>query len=372
MEKLNPERKLTVEEIRSLGDEQKKQIIARETGTSISTVRRALHPVCRHQVEPGKRARIAQKAAEYEFVLSHRPIKRHQAVGVMVPYSADVFQDPYHVRVLAGIAQYLHDIKNQSKYNIKLIFADESDYQDMHQFASEQQIDGLFILMWMIHPNIINWVLTVEKPFPVVLINEYDKRAKANFVIVDVAAGPEKAVRYLHEKGRRSIAFLKGPTSNKHESKEAGIISVDCIDSRQKYEGFQKGMKACGLETRPEWIKECRAYTEKQGYLMAKEIFSQNQIPDALVTSNDSTAIGALQALKDLKIACPEKVAVIGFDGNPKCELVTPKLTTIHQPLEEVGAEAARQMVELVEEGCLDVVNGKFKFDPQLVVRDST
>ena len=115
----------------------------------------------------------------------------------------------------------------------------------MHEFANKQMIDGLFILMWRIHPNLINWILKSEKTYPVMLFNEYDKNAKANFVVVDVGLGVEKAVHYLTEKlGRKSVAFLKGPTFNRHDSVE-GPISVECMDSRQKYEGFERDSVLC-------------------------------------------------------------------------------------------------------------------------------
>lgn len=371
MEQTNSEQNMNIQEKRHLNSEIKKQVIAQESGTSPATVRRALHPAYRHTVGLEKRTRIEKLAGDYEYGPKHRPIRRHQALGLMVPFSKDVFSDSYHTRSLTGIAEKLQEIKEKSKYDIKVLFADEKDYQDMHTFANSQLIDGLFILMWRIHPNLINWVLKAEKPYPVMLFNEYDKTAKAHFVVVDVGLGVEKAVHYLAEKsGRKNIAFLKGPTLNRHDSAEAPI-SVECNDSRQKYEGFERAMQACGLEIRPEWVKECRAYSEEQGALAAKEIFNGDKMPDALITSNDATAIGALQALKEKGISCPEKVAVIGYDGSPKGEFMNPKLTTIRQPLEDLGAEAARQLVEIVEEGYIDVVHSKFKFDPELVIRES-
>jgi len=371
MEQSNPIENMNIEEKKHLSNEIKKQLIARESGTSMTLVRRALHPVCRRTVPISKRTLIEKLSEDYEYRPNHRPIRRHQALGLMVPYSKDAFSDSYHTRSLTGIAEKLHKIKEKTKYNIQFIFADESDYQDLHTFAHNQRIDGLFILMWHMHPNCINWILKAEKPYPVMLFNEYDKTAKAHFVVVDVGLGVEKAVHYLVEnKGRKSIAFLKGPTFNRHDSAE-GPISVECIDSRQKYEGFERAMQVCGLEIRPQWVKECRAYTEEQGYLAAKEIFNGERIPDALITSNDATAIGALRLLKEKGIDCPEKVAVIGYDGSPQGENTVPKLTTIRQPLEEVGAEAARQLVEIIEEGCLDMVQAKFKFDPELIIRES-
>ncbi len=360
-----------IEDKQQLSNELKKQRIASESGTSPATVRRALHPDYCHTVSLEKRTAIEKLAAEYGYDPKHRLKKGHQALGLMVPFSKDVFSDSYHTRSLTGIAEKLQEIKQKSRYDIKVLFADEKDYHDLHAFANAQMIDGLFILMWRIHPNLINWVLKAEKPYPVMLFNEYDKTAKAHFVVVDVGLGIEKAVHYLVERrGRKAIAFLKGPTFNQHDS-ELGPISVDCIDSRQKYEGFERAMRVCGLEILPEWVKECCAYTEEQGYLAAKELFNGSELPDALITSNDATAIGALKALKEKGIACPEKVAVIGYDGSPKGEYTTPKLTTVRQPLEDVGAEAARQLVEIVQEGYIDVVRCRFKFDPELVIRES-
>ena len=197
-----------IEDKQQLSNELKKQRIANESGTSPATVRRALHPDYKHTVSLEKRTAIEKLAGEYGYDPKYRPKKRHQALGLMVPFSKDVFSDSYHTRSLTGIAGELQKIKERSRYDIKMVLADEKDYQDLHEFANNQMIDGLFILMWRIHPNLINWILKAEKPYPVMLFNEYDKTAKAHFVVVDVGLGAEKAVRYLvKDRERKSIAF---------------------------------------------------------------------------------------------------------------------------------------------------------------------
>ena len=116
-------------------------------------------------------------------------------------------------------------------------------------------------------------------------------------------------------------------------------------------------------------MRECGAYTMAEGYQKTLEILNGKILPDAMVCSNDETAVGALKALKERKIKCPEQTAVIGFDGIEKGELTTPPLTTVEQLLSSMGYEGGRKLVDIAEGRLVDPIHTKFV--PRLVIRES-
>ena len=141
------------------------------------------------------------------------------------------------------------------------------------------------------------------------------------------------------------------------------------IDAYDKYEGFKTGMERNGLELRDEWVKECGAYTMAEGYQKTLDILHAKALPDSIVCSNDETAIGALKALQEKNIRCPDQISVIGFDGIEKGELTTPPLTTMEQLLSSMGYEGGRKLVDIAEGRLADPIHTKFV--PRLVVRES-
>ena len=290
--------------------------------------------------------------------------KKTYQLGLLTSFSKDIFNSRYHTHLLAGIMNSLH----KTEYNLKIIFLKDQDYSNVHEILYEHAIDGLFILTWRIHPNLIRLIETCPSHLPIMLFNDYDARVKANFIYSDVAYGIETAVDYLVQKGRTKIAFLKGPTLI-HFGVGKEAVHVPSIDAFDKFEGFQKGIGKHGLHVREEWIQECGAYSIEEGYTCAKKILEQKDLPNAIVCSNDETAIGALQALGERGISCPAEIAVIGFDGIEKGEMTSPPLSTIEQQLTVMGFEGGRTLIEISEGKVASPSH--IKIVPKLIVRKS-
>ncbi|MDP2629299.1 MAG: LacI family DNA-binding transcriptional regulator [Candidatus Harrisonbacteria bacterium] len=346
------------------------ETIAREAGVSPSSVSRFFDPTGQERLKPETRAKISPVVSKYDYEPEKRVVwKRKYKTGVfglLVPFSPDLFESFYHRKVLAGVMAAME----KSKYDLKLIPTREEDYNHMRGFLKKYLIDGLLVLTWRSHPNLISLVEAISKPFPVMLINDYDKSVRANFVYCDVAEGMKKAVDYLAGKGRRKIAFLKGPTFNKIGSGEH-TAHVESLDTREKLEGFTAAMKAFNFDLKNEWILECHSYVRTEGYEKAKGLFSGAEKPNAVMCSNDTLAAGVLDYLNEQKIACPGEVSVIGFDGHEGSEFTDPPLTTIRQPLKEMGEKAGAQLIDIAEGRCFSSGALRFKFSPELVIRNS-
>ena len=342
--------------------------IAREAGVSKASVSRFFDP--RQSLKPETRARIEPLIEKYEFRPKKRTVFKKRAktgvCGLLAPFSSDICESAYHRAIFGGIIEGL----KASEYDLRLIMMRDEDYHNLRRFLEKYLIDGLLILTWRSHPNLIKLVESGSKPFPVMLLNDFERNVNAHFVYCDVTEGPRKAIDHLVRSGRMKIAFLKGPTHNRIGSDE-NAMHIESIDSRDKYEGFRQAMTSYRLGLNEEWIRECECYTKKEGYLKAAELFGRGERPDGVICSNDALAAGVLAYLKEHGIRCPEDVSVIGFDGYDEGESADPPLTTIKQPLREMGRKASEQLIDIITGRFFSSGSFRFKFEPELVVRKS-
>jgi len=173
-------------------------------------------------------------------------------------------------------------------------------------------------------------------------------------ILIDNESGMKSLISHLmQEHGYRKIGYIGGPKGN--------------VDADQRLELFRKYIAEYGLEGGEDRIT-AGDFTRDGGYRAVLELLSKNLKFDALITANDETALGAIAALQESGIGVPEEVAVTGFDGIEESELITPPLTTIRQPIYEIGRSAVGLLVSKIkgEEVPLRTV-----LSAQLVVRQS-
>ncbi len=343
--------------------------VARTAGVSIGTVSRYFNPNSgASYVAETTRRRIekAVKGLKYfpnPLARGMRGKKSYQ-LGLLTSHSKDIFNSRYHTHLLSGILDGIHE----SSYRLQIILLKEKEYTDVEEILQEYAIDGLFILTWRIHPNLVQLIENCSKHLPIMLFNDYDPKVQANFVYCDVAQGMEMAAKYLLEKGKKKIAFLKGPTLIRF-GKGVETVTVPSIDAHDKFAGFEKAMAEAGLAVRPEWVRECSAYNAEEGYRQARALLQETEEPEAILCSNDEMALGCLKAVQEKKISCPKEMAVMGYDGIEKGEFSTPSLTTVEQLLHSMGEQAARILLEVAEGKLGDPLH--VKFAPRIVVRES-
>jgi hypothetical protein len=153
-------------------------------------------------------------------------------------------------------------------------------------------------------------------------------------VMADNASGMREAVLHLAALGRRRIAFVRGPSGNG--------------EAAERYRGYREGLQQAGLPIDPDLIVP-GAFVLLSGTKAVELLLDERGAsPDAIVAANDESARGALEALQRRGVRVPDDVAVIGFDDVADAELCHPKLTTVAQPLVELGVQAALQLGRLL------------------------
>ncbi len=342
--------------------------VAKRAGVSIGTVSRYLNPKAGGYVADETRQRIRESIENLNFFPnpSAQRIRGKKCfqIGLLASDSRDIFDSRYHTHLLSGILDGIHE----SSYRLQIILLKDREYAHVEDLLHEQAVDGLILLTWRIHPNLIRLIETCKKKLPVMLINDYDPKVQANFVYCDVREGMEMATRHLIATGRRKIACLKGPTLIRFGTGRE-MLTVPSADAHEKFLGFQKAMAEAGLRVQMKWVRECLTYSAEEGYTQSCSLLEEGERPEAVLCANDEIALGCLRALAERGIACPKDMAVMGFDGTEKGALAHPPLTTIEQDLEAMGTKAAETLVGIVDGRLSDPIH--VRFSPRLLIRES-
>lgn len=278
---------------------------------------------------------------------------KKKTVGLLTAFTPEIFKSEYFTRIISGII----DALRQTEYALKFIMVKDEEYADpTRKILAEHDLNGLLLLTWRIHPKYIQEAMS-GSDLPVVIINDYTPEVKANIVYCNNKAGMQLAVKHLLNRGYRKIGMLQGPDENS-------------LDARERQQIFGDLMREYNLSFDPAYYRKCDYYFEEDGYLKMMDIIHHAKpLPRAIVCFNDDLAVGALKALKESWIKCPEEVAVIGYDGIERGKYVVPPLTTIRQPLERMGREMVQVLLGLIE-GTLHAPVKK-EFFPELVIRQS-
>ncbi len=338
--------------------------VARESGFSSTTVSIVLNnaPLARYIPESTKkRIERAAKKLGYRPNLFARSLRsrRSHTVGVMV---FDM-TDPYCTLVLRGIENTLY----QSSFLPILtdVHNERSRFERYLEMLLDRRVEALIV--------VANWLFVdidvlgdLEKSnIPTAMIGRELEAGSISSVIVDNELGARSAMEHLYSLGHRKIAFIRGPRR--------------ITDSAPRWRGVRTFAKENGLSIDPELVLELPESSDPlssfdAGQKLAEELLWRKHSFSALVAFDDMTAFGAIRALSKAGVRVPEQCSVVGFDDVAPSSLVTPSLTTIRQPMAEMGKTA----VGLVAEG-ISAVQEKRKIPakhrkllPELVVRDST
>ncbi|HXY52929.1 MAG TPA: LacI family DNA-binding transcriptional regulator [Terriglobales bacterium] len=338
--------------------------VAKESGFSSTTVSIVLNnaPLSRYiPAVTKKRIERAAKKLGYrpnQFARSLRSRRSH-TVGVMV---FDM-TDPYCTLVLRGIENTLYessflpiltDVHNQ-----------RTRFERYLEMLLDRRMEGLIVLAnWLFLD--IGLLGDVEKSsVPTAIIGCELKTESISSVIVDNEAGAHAALEHLYSLGHRKIAFIRGPKT--------------LADSAPRWRGIRNFARSVGLELDQRLIVDLPESREplssfEAGYKLTEELLKHRLPFTAILAFDDVTAFGAIRALTRVGLRVPEDCSVIGFDDVAAAALYTPPLTTIRQPMENMGAAAAGIVVEginstLEKRGLTGVHR---KITPELVAREST
>lgn len=323
--------------------------VARAAGVSLATVSRVLSGY--EFVREDTRNRVLEAVERLGYVanLQARSLAggRSQIIGLLVPN----LDTGYVATITHRIDQELE------RANYDLILYTSHRQPSKESFYVNNIASGLTDGILLIAPQIPATYLDTlrEQNFPYVLIDQADVTENSNVVEATNWQGAYDATRYLSQLGHTRIAFITG-----------ALIVRSAVDRLQ---GYQAALADCGLPIREDLIVE-GDYQQRTGYEATKRLLERsNPPPTAIFASNDLSAFGAMDAARECGFRIPDDISIIGFDDVPQAVLVYPKLTTVRQPLEQMGQVAVRILLELIKDRSLP--SQRVKLPTQLIVRDS-
>jgi len=279
---------------------------------------------------------------------------RSMSVGVLAPD----LSEGYFTRVMSGVVEEL----TRAKY---FYFTACHDWQPelMSQYPRmlvERAVDGFLLL---------NTPAELDVPVPVVAISAHGTEPNVTHIVLDHMKAVEMALRHLHLLGHQRIAFMRGPK----------VIP----DSDFRWEGVEKSAQTMQLQLDPALITriDSGAWSEKTGhhpmspeigYEPMKQLLARTRDFTAVFCFNDIAAIGAMRALAEVGLRVPHDVSVVGFDDIQSAAFFTPSLTTVRQPLNEMGKRGARILLERIANPDATELVAEVVMEPELVVREST
>jgi DNA-binding LacI/PurR family transcriptional regulator len=240
----------------------------------------------------------------------------------------------------ASLLRGVEEVTGESRLNLLIESRRQNSNGKIPAVLGPQNTDGLLVFVDSLNDAELS--LLSEVNFPVVLIHRTaPARLNIPAVTVENKAALIKIVDHLIEQHhRKEIIFLRGP-----ENQE---------DSYWREMGYRVSLEAHGISYKPELVLPGEFDREVAHSTILKLVLAKVEF-DAVFAGNDEAAIGVLSALRETGRRVPEDVAVIGFDDqNRTAPYLTPPLTTVRAPTEEVGRVAARQLVTLIRHGQAD------------------
>ena len=273
---------------------------------------------------------------------------RTHTIGVVIPD----LTNPLFPPIIRQIERTLAD------QGYIAILADSDNNQDNEtaivQSLMSRNVDGLILATAHRRDSVVS--TCVEKHIPLVLVNRTIDTHSVTAVINDDEHGIGLAVSHLADLGHESIAYLGGPQ--------------DTSTGHDRFLAFKRLMKEGSFKSHGELILNCKAFTEAEGYRGFLSILDKGRKFTAVVVANDLLALGCYDAMAELGVNCPADISVTGFNDMPFMNRVTPPLTSLRIPHDEIGNQAALLLLErILDPGSrVRTVN----LLPELIVREST
>jgi len=324
--------------------------IADRAGVSIATVSRVLNG--RPDVAPETREAVLEVARKLRFTTnrSARSLSggRTGLIGVTIP----IVHAAYFAFILSGAAEALYE---QDLRAVLCPTQHEHDREvDLLGRLMHGTTDGALLMLPSETPEELQALRDFGYPFVVV-----DARAPLHEGIPAVTAanssGAKQAIAHLLDHGHRRIGVITGPRS--------------WNASNERLIGYHAALAGAGLVPDPQLEVE-GDFEHETGYAGGKKLLSLPDPPTAIFAFNDDMAVGALNAALQRGLRVPEDLSIVGFDDSVQAQNVSPKLTTVYQPLAEMGRMAVSLLTRILEGQRLEAV--RVELGTRLIVRGTT
>ncbi|GGE57142.1 ribose utilization transcriptional repressor RbsR [Priestia taiwanensis] len=323
--------------------------VAKKTGVSITTVSQILN---------GKGQRFSEKTREKvwsaaeelnykaNYFAQNMVTKQTQTIGVIIPDITNTFYSD----MIKGIEDYLYE------NGFMVLLCNSTDNEERENLYLNQlvhrSVDGFIIASSTISDEMI-FDLLKKNDKPYILLDRKREEHESDNIIVDDTEGGYVATEHLITLGHRNIGVITSSSSD--------------VNVHNRFVGYKKCMEDYGLLMKEEWIMR-ETLSMSGGYEAAKKLLQADV--SAIFATSDQLAIGVYRAASEVGVCIPEQLSLIGYDDIELASYMSPPLTTIHQPIYEIGKLAAETLIHRIMNPEEAAKNHLVK--TRLVVRSST
>lgn len=326
--------------------------LAKLLNVSIATVSRALNND--KNIKEDTKHRILQAAEQYGYRRNPIAINlksgRSNTIGVIVPE----INTPFFSKIIEGIQNVLY----ANGWKVIVAYSNENTDREKENLLLMEQfmVDGVIIGICHKDKNKDVFTNLMAKGIPLVFYDRIPSDIEVSKVIIDDYRKSFFLVEYLIRKGMKNIAHIKAP---------------DYMQSSDvRYQGYKDALHKFRIPFRKELVILSKGMSFDDGVLAVKQLIDSKQQIEAIFAFTDTVAIGAMNYLMDNGIKVPDDIAVAGFSGTIFSEVIRPSLTTVEQPLLEMGESSARLLLEKINNRsteCQTIV-----LDAEIKLRNST
>lgn len=299
--------------------------VAEHAGVSTTTVSRVLNGTVSVNAEMTARVRASVEALHYRPNRAARALRARRAktVGLLI---SDI-QNPFFTALIRGV----EDVVQHNGYSLVLCNSDEDprkELQYLEVLCAEQVSGAIIVPTNELQPGL---KLFREQRIPVVTIDRRIKDRETDAILVDNVRGAREAVTHLIQNGYRRVGIITGPMTTTTGS--------------ERLEGYRQALVNAGVEYDLTLVR-CGSFREDSGRLLAEELLDLDQPVDALFVGNNAMSFGVFTAIDSRGLRVPEDIGMVGFDDMPWASLRAISLTTVAQPVYELGNTAASRLFQ--------------------------
>ena len=327
--------------------------VARQAKVSVGTVSNVLAGSASVRAELRRRIEEAMRGLDYHPNQIARSLKTRQTktLGMVI---SDI-TNPFFPQVVRGA----EDAAMESGYLLITLNTDDNPERERRALSMlrAQKVDGLLLTVAATREDMKHVEQFRASGLHIVCIDRKVPNIPLDLVCSDNTRGARMCMQHLLSRGHRRIGYLSG---------SAGLFTAET-----RLDGFRQALEEAGIGGDPRFVRH-GDFRLESGYRLAKEMLLEHEPPTALFASNAMMGFGALKAINELGLRCPEDVALAMFDDVPFGDVIQPRLTVVAQPAYEIGRVGAELLIARLEGRETSTEPVRHMLAPELLVREST
>ncbi len=305
--------------------------VARLAGVSVATVSRVVNGYKAVADDTRERVEDAIRKLDYNPNSIARSLVTGRTDAILLYI---VQEDPivpttwsYELPIVQGISDFLHE----RSWDLQIIMCSNREFREpgfVNDKLDRRNVDGVLVISaWTVERHVVAELRKRQVPY--VLIGCNDPNGESPSFEYDNSGATKELVKHLRDLGHETFGLIGG--------------ADDQLHMLDRLRGFEEALESFGLPLWSRLVKQ-GTWTIESGYACMQELLSESPKPTAIVCGNDYIAVGAMQAIRESGTEIPEDYAVVGFDDAIVAQVVTPKLTTVRAPLQQMGRMAAKAL----------------------------